>query len=94
MPKSTKKPAAKAVKKASPKSKAPAKKKASARTAATARTAPRRTAAKPQTTTTATITIEAISLKAYYLAERRRHLGIPGDPQSDWLEAERILRQP
>jgi hypothetical protein len=37
--------------------------------------------------------MEEIALKAYYLAERRRHLGLPGDPQSDWLEAERTLRR-
>lgn len=33
-----------------------------------------------------------IALKAYYIAERRRNLGLPGDPESDWLEAERQLR--
>lgn len=38
------------------------------------------------------VTSEEIALKAYYLAERRRHLGLPGDPESDWLEAERALR--
>jgi hypothetical protein len=39
------------------------------------------------------VTMEEIALKAYYLAERRRHLGLPGDPESDWLEAERELRR-
>ena len=39
------------------------------------------------------VTNEEIALKAYYLAERRRHLGLPGDPESDWLEAERLLRR-
>ena len=38
------------------------------------------------------VTSEDIALKAYYLAERRRHLGLPGDPESDWLQAERELR--
>jgi hypothetical protein len=38
------------------------------------------------------VTNEDIALKAYYLAEQRRNLGLPGDPQSDWLEAERLLR--
>lgn len=38
------------------------------------------------------VTSEEIALKAYYLAERRRQLGLPGDPQSDWLQAERELR--
>jgi hypothetical protein len=36
---------------------------------------------------------EDIALQAYYLAERRRHLGLPGNPESDWLEAERLLRR-
>jgi hypothetical protein len=39
------------------------------------------------------VTNEEIALKAYYLAERRRHLGLPGNPESDWLEAERLLRR-
>ncbi|MGA0848474.1 MAG: DUF2934 domain-containing protein [Chthoniobacterales bacterium] len=38
------------------------------------------------------VTNEEIALKAYYLGERRRHLGLPGDAQSDWLQAERELR--
>ena len=38
------------------------------------------------------VTTEDIALKAYYLAERRRHLGVPGDPEADWLQAERELR--
>lgn len=38
------------------------------------------------------VTSEDIALKAYYLAKRRRHLGLPGDPESDWLQAERELR--
>ena len=36
-------------------------------------------------------TIEEISLRAYYIAERRQKMGWPGDSQSDWLEAERQL---
>lgn len=38
------------------------------------------------------VTNEEIALKAYYLGERRRSLGLPGDAQSDWLQAERELR--
>jgi hypothetical protein len=38
------------------------------------------------------VTNEEIALKAYYLGERRRNLGLPGDPQADWLQAERELR--
>ena len=40
-----------------------------------------------------TITTEDIALRAYYIAERRQHLGLPGDAQSDWLEAEKQLRR-
>jgi hypothetical protein len=38
------------------------------------------------------VTAEDISVRAYFIGERRRHLGLPGDPESDWLEAERQLR--
>ena len=38
-----------------------------------------------------TITIEDISLRAYYIAERRKGLGWLGDETSDWVEAERQL---
>ncbi len=38
------------------------------------------------------VTNEAIAVEAYYIAERRRRLGLPGDSQADWLEAERNLR--
>ncbi len=40
-----------------------------------------------------TVTVEEIALKAYYIAERRSRLGLPGDSQSDWLQAERELRR-
>lgn len=103
MPKSTEKPAVKAVKKAAPKSKSTAKpttkkvaakKPAAPRAKATAPAAVLRPAlsAKKPTVTVSPVTSDAIALKAYYLGERRRHLGIPGDPQADWLEAERLLR--
>lgn len=39
-----------------------------------------------------TVTVEEIALKAYYIAERRSRLGLPGDSQSDWLQAERELQ--
>lgn len=38
------------------------------------------------------ITTDDIALRAYYISERRQHLGLPGDAQSDWLEAEKQLR--
>lgn len=34
---------------------------------------------------------EAIRLRAYFISERRRRLGLPGDADSDWLEAKRQL---
>jgi len=105
--KTSKKPAAKkpaaATKKAAPKKKSAPVKKSATRKPAAAR--PRASAATPPRLITrraggqtqvvgmiGTVTNEAIALKAYYLAERRRHLGLPGDPESDWLEAERLLR--
>jgi hypothetical protein len=38
------------------------------------------------------ISTEDISVRAYFIAENRQFLGLPGDPESDWLEAERQLR--
>jgi len=34
-----------------------------------------------------------IALRAYYIAERRRSLKLPGDEMGDWVEAERQLRK-
>lgn len=104
MPKPAKKSAAQAAKKPAKKAKAaPAAKKSAARKPAAARE--RASAATPARIMTrrtrgqtevvgmiGSVTREEIALRAYYLAERRRHLGMPGDPQSDWLQAERELR--
>jgi len=38
------------------------------------------------------VTSADIALQAYYIAERRQKLGIPGDSTSDWVEAERQLK--
>ena len=38
------------------------------------------------------VTTEDIATRAYYIGERRRYLGLSGDAESDWLEAERQLR--
>jgi hypothetical protein len=38
-------------------------------------------------------TNEDIALRAYFIAEKRRQLGLYGSPESDWLEAERQLRE-
>ena len=32
---------------------------------------------------------EAVGLRAYFISERRRRFGLPGDAESDWLEAKR-----
>lgn len=104
MPKKEKKVAKKTASKAAATQKAaPAKKKSAPRKPAAARS--RASAATPARVITrrtgstsevigliGSITSGDIALKAYYLAERRRQLGLPGDPESDWLEAERLLR--
>jgi hypothetical protein len=36
---------------------------------------------------------EQVALRAYFIGERRRNLGIPGDETSDWVEAEREVRE-
>ena len=37
-------------------------------------------------------TFEEIQLQAYYVGERRKKYGIPGDATSDWVEAELTLK--
>ena len=34
---------------------------------------------------------EAIRLRSYFISERRRRFALPGDAESDWLEAKRQL---
>ncbi len=34
---------------------------------------------------------EVIRLRAYFISERRRRFALPGDAESDWLEAKRQL---
>jgi hypothetical protein len=34
-----------------------------------------------------------VALRAYYIAEHRRKLDLPGDEMGDWVEAERQLRK-
>ena len=36
-------------------------------------------------------TVDQISMRAYFISERRRRLALPGDANSDWLEAKRQL---
>ncbi len=37
------------------------------------------------------ITQDQIATRAYYIGERRQTMGWPGDPASDWIEAEAQL---
>lgn len=34
---------------------------------------------------------DEVSLRAYFISERRRRFALPGDAESDWLEAKRQL---
>lgn len=103
MPKTAKKSATRATKKPAKKSKPTAAKKPAARqpaavreraSAATpARVVTRRTGGKSEVIgLIGSVTSEEIALRAYYLAERRRHIGLSSDPEADWLQAERELR--
>ncbi len=52
------------------------------------------TAARPATPVPAKalgFTTDDIALRAYFIAEKRRHHRQPGDEQQDWIEAERQL---
>ena len=40
----------------------------------------------------AAFTSDDVALRAYFIAEKRRAQGLPGDEHQDWLEAERQLR--
>lgn len=37
------------------------------------------------------LTRDEIALRAYFIAEKRRHHALPGDESQDWIEAEREL---
>lgn len=39
------------------------------------------------------ISDDDIRLRAYFIAERRMRIGVPGDPTNDWLEAHRQLQE-
>jgi hypothetical protein len=45
----------------------------------------------PEAGTPAGASDEQIRLRAYFISERRRRFGLPGDADSDWLEARRQL---
>lgn len=48
-------------------------------------------AVKPVTSNGAVLSTEDVALRAYFIAEKRRRDGLPGDEHQDWLEAERQL---
>jgi hypothetical protein len=49
------------------------------------------TATVPVTLAVFDPTNDQISMRAYFISERRRRLDLPGDANSDWLEAKRQL---
>lgn len=55
---------------------------------------PRRSSGeKKKTATVPELSRDDIARRAYYIAERRRHLHLPGDELGDWVEAEKQLRK-
>ena len=52
---------------------------------------PATAAANPAASTPAEPTDDEIRLRAYFLAERRHQLSLPGDSNHDWIEARRQL---
>ena len=45
----------------------------------------------PEVGTTPEPSDEQIRMRAYFISERRRRFALPGDAESDWLEAKRQL---
>jgi hypothetical protein len=66
---------------------------ASARTkkAGVARKGPRQAKSVVAAAAMARPTDEEIRMRAYFISERRRRFGLPGDANSDWIEAKRQL---
>ncbi|GEM_PF-1191039 len=88
--KSTKKVAAKkSAVKSAPAKKAAAKK---APAKATAKKNPAKKAARKPAAKKAALALDAVAKAAYHNYRRRMELGLPGDHNSDWLEAERSLK--
>jgi hypothetical protein len=52
-----------------------------------------RSAATTRKPTPLSPSFEQVQLRAYFISERRRKLGLPGDESHDWLTAEQELRQ-
>jgi hypothetical protein len=53
----------------------------------------RRAAGAKKKATALELSTHDIALRAYYIAEHRRSLDLPGDELGDWTEAERQLRK-
>ena len=85
-------PAKPAVKAATTKPPAPRKGTAAPAKQAKSALAKAQQATKPKAVKRAGVTAEDIALRAYFIAEKRRHNGLPGDEHHDWIEAERQLR--
>ena len=71
-----------------PKRRAATKPKVAARTTGETPSARR---VQKKTAETISIRQDDIALRAYFIAERRQQLGLPGDSLGDWIEAERQL---
>jgi hypothetical protein len=57
-----------------------------------ARTTPQISASpQPEPATSGDFSEETVRLRAYFISERRRRFALPGDAESDWLEAKRQL---
>ena len=70
---------------------APSKKKKPAAAKKPSNKKPAISAAKPAASRPVEPTDDEIRLRAYFLAERRHQLSLPGDSAHDWIEARRQL---
>jgi hypothetical protein len=71
--------------------KAPAVPKTTVQKPAAAKTKPRTAKAPATKTKTSGPSREQIALRAYFISEKRRTLGLPGNEHQDWLQAEAEL---
>jgi hypothetical protein len=70
---------------------APKKKPAPRRKSIAKKTVTKPAAENIEATTSSNVSDEAIRVRAYHIAEERARRGLPGDENSDWLEARRQL---
>lgn len=49
-------------------------------------------AGRSRPTKAVAVRYEDVALRAYFLSEKRRHAGLPGDDTQDWLDAEQQLK--